>query len=92
MLLSCLKWPVSKPLKVNFGFIAARSVTAATEQARKLFYRVTCGLAIVWLILGGLDMLIDLHRGRDIAWIEILVVVAIGSMIWLVGDVARNIE
>jgi hypothetical protein len=63
-----------------------------TDQARKLFYRVACGLAFIWLILGGLDILIDLHRGRDIVGIEILVVVAIGSMIWLVGYVARNIK
>jgi hypothetical protein len=57
-----------------------------------LFYWVTCGLAIAWLALGGLDILIDLHRGRDIAWIEILVVVTVGPMIWLVGYVARNIK
>jgi hypothetical protein len=90
MLLTCVKQPVSKPSKVNLS--AARKATSVTDRARKLFYRVACGLAIIWLILGGLDLLIDLHRGRDIAGIEILVVVAIGSMIWLVGYVARNIR
>jgi hypothetical protein len=61
-------------------------------QARKVFYWVCCTLAVIWLTMGGIDIVLDLYRGREIAVIEIVIVLAVGFMIWVVGYVARFVK
>ncbi len=48
-----------------------------TQRANKIVSWGIFGLGILWLALGGLDITVDLHRGRDIAAIEIVVVLGV---------------
>ena len=60
------------------------------ERARDSIYWLACGLAVVWLALGVLDIANGLGRGGGINLIEVLVLLVVAIVIFGLGRAVRG--